>query len=72
METIYIDSSGYARRKTFNLVKDQGDAMEHMYEHCTEGFHNPTCISDTKMNRATLTFIFKCHNLEVYFTGEPK
>lgn len=72
METIYIDSTGYAKRKTFCLVKDQGASMEMMFEHCTAHFHNPEFIRDTKSNRALLRTIFSAHNLEVWFTGIPK
>lgn len=72
METIYIDSAGYTKRKTFGLVPDQGYEMQIMWEHCTEGFDNPNQIPASKLQRSILTAIFKAHNLEAYFTGDVK
>jgi len=67
--TIYINSDGYAKRKTFALTPQQDYAMQVMWEHCTNGFDNREQIADSKSNRYLLTAIFKAHNLEVYFTG---
>lgn len=68
--TIYINSDGYAKRKTFNLGPNQEPYIQMMWEHCTAGFDNANQIADTKRNRAILKSMFRAHNLEPYFTEE--